>query len=220
MQKLEMHVSHARSIARQMLPGVFLPGLIYLLVSQHVSVMIALVAASSVPLLDALYRAVTRRSQSPVGLIFLVMTGGSVGLALWLRSPMFILAKGAVVTALIGLSFVISALVRRPLTRTLAVTLSTECPRGRASLRRVWAHPAALSVFCTLSAGWGILLLVSAAQQAILALTVSPGLVMTLEPPVQLVATLLGIVVSIAYVRRRQRSSPEVRMLPIPVASD
>ena len=203
-----------------MLPGVALPGLIYLLMSQHVSVLVALAAASSVPLLDAIYRAVTGRSQSPVGLIFLVMTAGSVGLALWLRSPMFILAKGAVVTALIGLTFVISALVRRPLTRTLAVFLSTECPRRRASLRVLWAHPAALSVFCTLSAGWGILLLVSAAQQAVLALTVSPGLVMTLEPPVQLVATVLGVVVSVAYVRRRQRSSPELQVLPIPVASE
>jgi hypothetical protein len=212
-----MSVGHIRSIARQLLPGVALPGLIYLLVSQHVSVLMALAAASSVPLLDAGYRAVTGRSQSPVGLIFLVMTGGSVALALWLRSPMFILAKGAVVTALIGLTFVISALVRRPLTRTLAVSLSTECPRGRASLRRAWAHPGAMSVFCTLSTGWGILLLVSAAQQAVLALTVSPGLVMTLEPPVQLAATLIGVGLSVAYVRRRQRVSPDVRLLPIPV---
>jgi intracellular septation protein A len=217
---MEMQLGQARSIARQMLPGIALPGLIYLLMSQHVSVLIALAAASSVPLLDAIYRFVTRRSQSPVGLIFLVMTAGSVGLAMWLRSPMFILAKGAVVTALIGLTFTISALVRRPLTRTLAVSLSTECPHGRARLRLVWAHPAALSVFCTLSAGWGILLLLSAAQQAVLALTVSPQLVMTLEPPVQLVATGLGVLSSLAYVRRRQRHAPELRMLPIPVAPD
>jgi intracellular septation protein A len=215
-----MELKHARSITRQLLPGVALPGLIYLLVSQHVSVLIALAAASSVPLLDALYRAVTRRSQSPVGLIFLVMTAGSVGLALWLRSPMFILAKGAVVSALIGLTFTISALVRRPLTRTLAVSLSTECPRNRASLRLTWAHPAAMSVFCTLSAGWGILLLLSAAQQAALALTVSPGLVMTLEPPVQLLATGAGIAVSVLYVRRRQRLSPDLRMLPIPIPAE
>src|SRR5438067_370715 len=108
----EMQMKHARTMARQLLPGIALPGLIYLLVSQHVSVLIALTAASSVPLLDATYRAVTGRSQSPVGLIFLAMTGGSVGLAFWLRSPMFILAKGAVVTAIIGLAFAISALVR------------------------------------------------------------------------------------------------------------
>ncbi|MFN2590175.1 MAG: VC0807 family protein [Actinomycetota bacterium] len=209
-----------RTIARQLLPGVALPGLIYLLVSQHVSVLVALAAASSVPLLDAVVRAVTRRAQSPVGLLFLLMTAGSVALAFWLRSPMFILAKGAVVTALIGLTFTISALVRRPLTRTLAVTLSTECPLGRANLRRAWAHPAAMSVFCTLSVGWGILLLLSAAQQAVLALTVSPGLVMTLEPPVQFGATILGVVCSVAYVRHRQRQSSDVRLLPIPVSAD
>ncbi len=213
-------MSHARSIIRQLLPGIALPGLIYFLASRHVSVLIALAAASSVPLLDALYRAITRRSQSPIGLIFVVMAGGSVGLAFWLRSPMFILAKGAVVTALIGLTFGVSAFLRRPLTRTLAVSLSTECPRRRASLRKTWAHPTAISVFCTLSAGWGLLMLLSAAQQAVLALTVSPALVMTLEPPAQLVATVAGIVASVAYVRRRQRRSPELRMLPLPVFAE
>jgi hypothetical protein len=216
----EMELGHARSMIRQLLPGVGLPGLIYFVASRHLPVLAALALASSVPALDALYRLVTRRAQSSLGLLFLLLTSISVGLAVWLRSPMFILAKGAVLTALIGLAFAISALIRRPLTRTLAVTLSTDCAHARKRLAGVWAHPTATSAFRTLAAGWGILLLLSATQQAILALTMSPGLVMTLEPPVQMAGTVGGVVASVAYVRRRQRRSPELRMFPIPLPVD
>jgi hypothetical protein len=210
-----MDIRHARMMARQLLPGVFLPGLIYFSVSRMAPVLVALAVASSIPLLDAVYRLLRRRPQSVVGLVFLVLTCTSVGLAFWLRSPLFIVAKGAVTTAIVGAAFGISALIRRPLTRTLAVTLSSDHGETREALRRRWAHPSAIAVFCTLSAGWGVLLLASAAQQAALAFTVSPGTVMAVEPGVQLTATLVGVAASVAYVRRRQRSSPELRLLPV-----
>jgi len=150
-----------------------------------------------------------------VGLVFLGMTGLSVGLAVWLHSPMFILAKGAVLTGLIGLAFAGSAVIRRPLTRTLAVTLSSDHHDGRRRLAERWGHPLAHSVFCTLSAGWGVWLLLSAAQQGVLAFTLRPGFVLALEPPVQFVATAIGVGASILYVRRCQRISPELRLLPV-----
>jgi hypothetical protein len=215
-----MELGHARSMIRQVLPGVGLPGLIYFVASRHLPVLGALALASCVPALDALYRLVTRRAQSTIGLLFLLLTGVSVTLAMWLRSPLFILAKGAALTALVGVAFTVSALIRRPLTRTLALTLSTECAQTRKRLAGVWSHPTATSAFRTLAIGWGLLLLLSATQQAVLALTVSPGLVMTLEPPVQLLGTLGGVIASVAYVRRRQRRSPELRMLPIPLPVD
>ena len=71
-----------------------------------------------------------------------------------------------------------------------------------------------LAVFCVLSLGWGALLILQGAQQAVLALTLSPGTVMALEPPVQILCTGLGIVASVAYVRRRQDADPEVALLP------
>jgi hypothetical protein len=206
-----------RTLARQLLPGLVLPGLIYLVVSRRASVLVALAAASAVPLLDAGARAVRRRPQSPFGLLFILLTGVSVGLAFWLHSPRLILAKGAVVTAAAGLAFAASAVFRRPLTRTLATMLSAPNGDVRARLAERWRHPVTHRVFCTLSAGWGVLLLASAAQQGVLAFTASPGLVMAVEPAIHLVVTGGGILASILYVRGRQRRTPEIGLLPLRV---
>jgi hypothetical protein len=149
-----------------------------------------------------------------LGLAFVGTTAASVGLAIWLRSPMLILVKGAVVSVLMGIAFAISALIRRPLTRTLAIRLSSDHAEGRRNLAERWRHPVALRVFCALSIGWGILLLVSGIQQAALALTISPGVFVALEPPVQASGTLIGIAVSILYVRRLQRAHPDLHLLP------
>jgi hypothetical protein len=207
-------IADRRAIITQLLPGLVLPGVLYFAVARHTSVLVALAVASSVPLLDALVRLAMRRAPNAMSLLFLMGAGISVGLAFWSGSSMFILAKGAVVSGALGIGFGLSALVRRPLTRTLAIRLSTSHPEVRRRLAERWRHPRVLDVFCVLSAGWGILLLVQGAQQAVLALTLSPGTVMALEPPVQLACTGLGIVASLAYVRRRQDADPEVALLP------
>src|SRR5437763_1613523 len=79
-----------RRLARQLVPGLVLPGTIYFVVSRHAPLLVALAAASTVPLIEAVAGLLRRRPLSPVGLVFLAMTGISVGLALWLRSPLFI----------------------------------------------------------------------------------------------------------------------------------
>src|SRR5206468_3805472 len=90
--------SHLRGIARQLLPGILLPGLIYYAVSRQAPTLVALAAASSVPALDAVVRLLQRKAPSPIGLLFLVFTGTSVALATMLHSPMFILVKSAVIS--------------------------------------------------------------------------------------------------------------------------
>jgi len=203
-----------RKMVRDLLPGLALPALIYFVVSRSAPTIVALAAASSVPLIDTAIRLLRGKALSLAGLCFLGVTAVSVGLAVWLRSPLFILVKGAVISALVGVAFAVSAVIRRPLTRTLAVRLSTDHPEARRGLAERWRHPQAQRVFCALSVGWGIWLLLSAAQQTGLALTLSPGTVMALEAPIQAAATALGILVSIRYVRRHHRAYPELRLLP------
>jgi hypothetical protein len=207
--------SQLRSILRQLLPGVFLPGLIYLVVSRQTSVLVALAAASSVPLLDVLSRLIRGKRPTWASLVFVGAAGISVGLAVTLRSPMFILVKGSVMSAILGLAFAVSAMIRRPLTRTLALRLSSEHAEGRRRLAERWRHPKAHAVFCTLSVAWGALLLAMAGQQAALAVTVSPGMVMAIDGPSHAVLTVLGIVWSILYVRRIQLRHPELGLLPV-----
>ena len=155
--------AHRRAIITQILPGLVLPGLIYLVVSRQTSVLVALAVASCVPLLDALVRVVRGKAPNAMSLMFLVGAGISVGLAFWSGSSMFILAKGAVISGALGVGFALSALIKRPLTRTLAIRLSTSHPELRRRLAERWRHPRVLDVFCVLSVGWGVLLLMQGA---------------------------------------------------------
>jgi len=199
---------------RQLLPGLVLPGLIYFVVSRHAPVVPSLAAASSVPLLDMLVRLLQRKAPSILGLAFLLVAAISITLALILHSPMFILVKGAVVSFVIGSAFALSAVIGRPLTRWLALSMSAEHHEVREQLRARWHRPKAHSVFCVLSVGWGLLLLLLGAQQTVTALTLSPGLVMAIEPAVQAFVTVGGILTSILYVRRIQQDHPELGLLP------
>jgi hypothetical protein len=149
------------------------------------------------------------------GTVFIVAAGISVTLAMLLDSPFFILVKGAAMSAILGLAFAISALIRRPLTRTLALRLSSDHPEGRRRLAERWGHPKAHAVFCTLSVAWGALLLAMAGQQAALAVTVSPGMVMAVDGPAHAVLTVLGVVWSILYVRRIELRHPDLGLLPV-----
>ena len=211
---MNLHPRRMSAVLWQVVPGMILPGLIYFVVSHHTSVIVALAVASSVPLMDALVRLARGRAPNAMSAVFLAGAVISVALALWSGSSMFILAKGAVVSAILGVVFALSAAMKRPLTRYLAICLSSEHPEGRRHLADRWRNPRALAVFCVLSVGWGVLLLAQAGQQAALALTLSPGTVMALEPPVQVTFTAAGIVASILYVRRRQRAYPEIALIP------
>jgi hypothetical protein len=205
---------HIRSMVANMLPGVVLPTIIYFTLRSSLGVLLALVAASCVPGVDALVRLVRGRAPNGFALLFIPSTGLSVGLATWLHSPVFILARGGVTSAAMGLAFALSALLGRPLTRTMALHLSSDQHEGRRRLAERWGHPRATSVFRMLAVGWGVLLLLMGGQQVLLALSASPGLVMILEPPVHLTVTALGIVSSVLYVRRIQVAHPELGLLP------
>jgi hypothetical protein len=202
------------AIAWQVLPGMVLPGLVYFLVSRRAPMLVALACASSVPVIDALVRVIRRRPPNAATALFVIGTGVSVALAFWSGSGMFILAKGAAVSALAGVAFALSAALRRPLTRTLAVRFGAQHAEGRRRLAERWGHPSAAQVFRVLSLGWGVLLLLQAAEQTTFALTLPPGLVMALEGPVHLIVTAIGVGLSLMYVRRRQQADPSVVLIP------
>lgn len=197
-----------------MLPGVVFPAVIYFSLRPQIGVLLALIAASCVPGVDTLVRLVRGRAPNAFALLFIPSTGLSVGLATWLHSPVFILARGGVTSAAMGVAFALSAVLRRPLTRTMALHLSSDQREGRRRLAERWGHPKATRVFRMLAVGWGVLLLLLGGQQILMALSASPGVVMVLEPPVHLVVTALGIVSSVLYVRRIQLAHPELGLLP------
>src|SRR5690242_21437452 len=112
-----MSSRHRRRMLGNLLPGVALPGVIYFLVSRHAPLIVALAAASAVPLLHTGWRLLRGARPSALGLVFVCSTGASIGLAIWLHSPRLMLAKGVVVSAGLGVAFAASAAIRPPLTR-------------------------------------------------------------------------------------------------------
>jgi hypothetical protein len=202
---------------RQLVPGMVLPGTIYFLATLvfGAGVIVALAFASSVPLVDVLTRVVRGKAPTAASLLFVTIAGLSVSLAVVSGSPMFILLKGAGISAVLGVAFAVSAAINRPLTRTFAVRLSAECAESRRHLAERWRHPKALDIFKVLSFGWAVLLLLSAGQQVGLAFTLAPGTVMALEGPITTGATLIGVTMSVLYVRRFRHSHPELGLLPV-----
>jgi len=93
---------HHRVMLRQLVPVVLLPGAIYFIAMQWVPVLVALAIASSVPFLDMIVRVIRRQRLRPLSVGVVALAGLSIGLALGLRSPMFILARGAIVSGLQG----------------------------------------------------------------------------------------------------------------------
>jgi hypothetical protein len=159
-------------------------------------------------------RLVRRRAPTPVSIVFMFFAAVSVTLGLLFHSPMFILAKGAVLSGLLGLAFALSALLGRPLIRTVALRLSAEHREARAHLAERWGHPKAHRVFKMLSLGWGLLLLMSAGQQFAVVFTMTPGAVIAMEGPIRTIITGLGVLASVLYVRRMQQDHPELHLLP------
>jgi hypothetical protein len=206
--------SHIRGMVTNMLPGLVLPAVIYFSLKPHLGVLLALVAAACVPAADTIVRLVRGRAPNGFALLFVPSTGLSIGLATWLHSPVILLAKGGVTSAAMGVAFALSAVLGKPLTRTMALHLSSDQHEGRRRLAERWGHPLATSVFRMLAVGWGVLLLLMGGQQVLLALSASPTVVMLLEPPVHLTVTALGIVSSVLYVRRIQAAHPELGLLP------
>lgn len=203
-----------RTMARQLLPGLVLPGLVYFTLARHTGTLPALAAASLVPALDAVIRVVRGKRPTIVSTAFLTITGLSIGLATWFDAPWFITGKGAAISAALGIALVLSARARRPLTRTVAVRLCSEDAEARRDLTRRWSRPQTTEVFRTLALGWGLWLLISALQQGAMVALVSPGVFMAIEPPVRLALTAVGVVVSVVYVRRCQEEDPELALLP------
>jgi hypothetical protein len=211
--------SNVRSMLCQTIPGFVLPALLYFTLRPHVGVLIALVVAASAPVVDAVIRMVRGRAQNAMGLVFLPVTAIGIGLAALLHSPVFILAKGGVTSAIMGLAFAVSAVIGKPLTRTMALNLSSSHHESRLRLAERWAHPKTTDVFKILSVGWGLLMIATGGQQIVLAVLASPGLVMLVEPPVHAVTTILGIAASVLYVRRIQQRHPEIALLPARTAA-
>src|SRR5438067_12574016 len=89
-------VTHHRTMIRQLLPGIFLPGLIYFVVSRHAAVVPSLAAASCVPLLAARSLGSPREAPAVVSFSFVLLAGLPIAVAVTRHAPWLSLIMGAV----------------------------------------------------------------------------------------------------------------------------
>jgi hypothetical protein len=194
---------HRQMITQQVLYGMVLPAAIYAVASHFMSSLAALVVASMLPVTDVVKAKVRGQKASAASLGFL---GGAVVtsiLGLVSSSPLFILLKAPAMSAAVGMGITASALMGRPVLRTLAVCFAAgSSPQARSDAQALWSSEPWDHTFAALSAVWGILFLVLAAVQTLAVITFTPGITLVVLPPLQFVVMGIGGGISLVLVKR------------------
>jgi hypothetical protein len=195
-------------IAPSILFGAVAPVAIYFLVRPHVSHdSTALIYAAMAPAGWVLFQLARTRRVDPIGMItllgFLFGVGGSELLG---GNALILKVKESVFTCVFGLSCLASLGMRRPLMFYLAKELSAGGdPQRRAAYDELAELPTARRVFITITAGWGVGLIVEALLRLLLALTLPTGVFLAVAPVMAF--SLYGglFVLTVLYVRRARR---------------
>jgi len=174
------------SFSRELLASVVLPVGVFATVKHMLGASASIaVAAGVIPaLLFALYAGVVEKRKSflsmiSVAALVLVLLGTLV--ANHLGNPMFIKLAYVPVTLCLGLAFCISAAMRRPLTMYLPRPGQDHAvsPENRENIRQ---SPRVLRGYTVAAIFWGAGLLLVAAKEAVLAITLPLDMFMYLNP--------------------------------------
>jgi hypothetical protein len=145
-----------------------LPYVTYLLLTRYgIATVPALAAGAVFPAATTLFGILRAGRADAVGIIVLAATGASVASALWLTSPYLALAKGSFITGVIGLVFLISLLLKRPLVFYAASAGMDQAAVHRADALRN-SQPAHRHFMRKLTAIWAIAMLAEATLRLIL----------------------------------------------------
>ncbi|WP_050934996.1 VC0807 family protein [Gluconacetobacter diazotrophicus] len=122
----------------------------------------ASLAASAAMLAVMLAGLVRRRSLDAMTILALAATLAGVACALWFSSPRLVLVQSSLVTGVIGLVFLVSLLLPRPLVYFLARAMMGTPDRMAAFADR-WVYPSFRWFMRALTLAWAVLLLGEAA---------------------------------------------------------
>jgi len=145
-----------------------LPYVTYLVLTRYgVTTVPALAAGAVFPAAATLIGMLRSGRVEALGIIVLTATAASIAGALWFTSPYLALAKGSFITGVIGLAFLISLTLRRPLAFHLASAgMNEAAARGADAL---WnTRPGYRHVMRKLTAIWAIALLSEATLRLLL----------------------------------------------------
>lgn len=197
----------ARTIVRSLIWDVGAPIIVYYpLRLLGVSMVLALVAATGVALGRIVFVAVRDRRFDGFAALMAVMFGVGLALTLATGDPRVVLAKDSVVTGVMGVAFLGSCVVGRPLMFALARrTLPPE--RQAEADARVDTDARYRSHLVTLSAVWGAILLTEAVVRIVLVYTLPVDVMFGLSHVLQFAAIGLAVLWSVMLGRRAKRQA-------------
>ncbi|WP_446666420.1 VC0807 family protein [Flexivirga sp. B27] len=135
-----------------------------------------------------------------LGMVLSAITGD----ARWL------LVKGCVVTALAGLIFLVSAVLKRPLTFTVGKRLAARDPESLAELEQGWRESAELRAgFIQLSLLWGFGLVIESVVRLVVIYTMSLDFSVAASAVIQIAAYAVMLVVTIARIKEMRALAAE-----------
>jgi intracellular septation protein A len=172
------------------------------------SALLSLAAATAVSLGRILYVAVRDRRLDG----FAVLMGATFGIGLVLTlitgDPRIALAKDSVMTGVIGVAFLGSCVVGRPLMFAMARRVLPEARQAEADDR--WRNdPGYRRRLVVLSLIWGVILLAEALVRIVLVYTLPVDVMVGLSHGLQFAAVGLAVLCSVVYARQvRRRAVP------------
>lgn len=164
-----------RTLIRDIVLNAGLPYATYLILTQYgVATVPALVSGAIFPVGAIIWSAARERRIQAIGVIVLAATAASVASALWFTSPFLALARGALITSLIAVVFLVSLMARRPLVFHLAT--AGQASSARRDAEADWdASPVYRGLMRRLTAIWGGGLLTEAALHLALIAALPPA---------------------------------------------
>lgn len=199
---------NVRSVGRMLLLTIGLPLVaIQVLLHRGAAPQTALLVAAIFPVIEiALEYAKSRR----VGMIALISLAGMVagfGLAFLTGNPVYALLKDSVFTCALGLLFIGSLALPRPLIYRLNLDLAGADAGARAATEALWELAPARRAFRLMTLVWGLGLLLEAMTRLIVTMKLPLATATALSPVIALVAVggLIGWTVTYARALRRRR---------------
>ncbi|MGX1306230.1 hypothetical protein AB7M35_000950 [Amorphus suaedae] len=153
---------------KELIVNVALPYGTYLVLSHYfgLSTVMALAIGALFPVASIIVTALAEQRVQAIGIIVLAATGASILGSFVLDDPVLLLAKGSLITGIVGLVFGVSLMLKRPLVYYIATSDSAE---ARSEGEVLWEiEPRYRRAMRTLTLAWTIALFVEAIVRLIL----------------------------------------------------
>lgn len=207
--------SSARSVARGIVFTLVVNGLIPLLVYEilkgHVTNLMALSIATAIPMLENVVTLVRHRRIDVFGLFMLIAFLLGIAVLLMGGSEQLILLKESFVTAVMGVIFLGSLCLPRPLIFYFAIRFTTaNDASAKSRFSSNWKYPYFRFVLRLMTAVWGVALLFEAGLRTFLVYHISTTAFLAVSSFITYGILGLTIVWTVAYRRRSKRKMEKI----------